>query len=607
MHPSVAARMGFALVVGLWVSACPVFADGGHGHGHAHGPAKSAKANPNAAPQVTAASELFEFVGTLRDGRLQIKLTSRKDKSAVRNARVEVAIDGETAVAAAQPDGSYLLQARALAKPGDHEVIATITAAGVSDLLVGTLAPPHGETFDHDHADHHAAGVDAADTRLEALARRPLVVFGAALGLVGLGLALGLRLSGRASLAKPVAGGALLLALASGLAGLGYGPTGGGATQERSGGHAHGGHGSKEGGQAEGVIEMAADRVAAAKIAVEPVGRGVLTRRLAVPGVVIPDGARQARVPAQVVGTVAEMRKRIGDAVTRGEVIAVISSREVADAKSEYLAAVVNLDLQRTLYERSAALWEKRVTPEQQFLQVKATFAQAQLRVDLARQKLSSLGLDAKVVAQEAKEDGTSQGPSRLRTYEVRAPISGRVVERKVDVGAPVGKEGDASELYVISDLTGIWVDLSVPLGDIDAIKEGQKVKIGHAGKSAEGTIVFVSPVVNAETRSARVIAAFDNKALSWRPGTFVNAEIALGQQEVAIRVPRTSLQTIEGRTVVFVRTPVGFEKREVTLGKSDADDVEVISGLDAGAAIAVGNTFVLKADLGKSEAEHSH
>ena len=146
-----------------------------------------------------------------------------------------------------------------------------------------------------------------------------------------------------------------------------------------------------------------------------------------------------------------------------------------------------------------------------------------------------------------------------------------------------------------------------MPLGDIDAVKEAQKVKIGHADKSAEGTIVFVSPVVNAETRSARVIAAFDNKELSWRPGTFVNAEIALGQQDVAVRVPRTSLQTIEGKTVVFVRTAVGFEKREVTLGKSDADAVEVTSGLDAGTAIAVSNTFVLKADLGKSEAEHSH
>lgn len=604
MHPFAAARIGLALIVGLWVIGSPAFAAGGHDHGHAHGQAKSAKAS--GAAQVMASSELFEFVGTLRDGRLQIRLTNSKDKSPVKDARVEVAIDGETALAAAQADGGYLLQTPALAKPGEHEVIATITAGAASDLLVGTLAPPHGETFDHDHADHHDAGGNAADTRLVALARRPLVALGAALGLIGLGLALGLRLNGRTTLARPLAGGALLIALASAVAGLGYGPRAGVVAPKASGhGHEHGGH--KDGGQPEGVIEMSAERVAAARITVEPVGRAAVTRRLSVPGVVIPDAARQARVPAQVVGTVAEMRKRIGDAAARGEVIAVISSREVADAKSEYLAAVVNLDLQRTLYERSAALWEKRVTPEQQFLQVKATFAQAQLRVDLARQKLSSLGLDAKVVAQEAKEDVTSQGPSRLRTYEVRSPIAGRVVERKVDVGAPVGKEGDASELYVISDLTGIWVDLSVPLGDIDAVKEAQKVKIGHADKSAEGTIVFVSPVVNAETRSARVIAAFDNKELSWRPGTFVNAEIALGQQDVAVRVPRTSLQTIEGKTVVFVRTAVGFEKREVTLGKSDADAVEVTSGLDAGTAIAVSNTFVLKADLGKSEAEHSH
>lgn len=605
MLSSVAARLGLALTVGLWLIGSPVFAAGGHDHGHAHGQTKSAKTGVSSVPQVTANSEQFELVGVLRDGRLNIRLTGKADKAVVKDARIEVAVDGETSVAAPQPDGSYLLQTAALAKPGDREIIATITVGKTSDLLVGTLANARGDAFDHDHAAHHGPNGDVADTRLISLARRPLVALGVGFALVALGLAAGLRISGRSSrLAKPLVAGALVMAAASFATGMVQNP----GITPNPGAHAEGnGHKHGEGDEQEGVIKMPADRIAAAKITIEAAGKGTLSRRLTVPGIIIPDANRQARVPAQVVGTVAEMKKRVGDAVERGEVIAVISSREVADAKSEYLAAVVNQDLQKTLYERSAALWEKRVTPEQQFLQVKATYAQAQLRVDLARQKLSSLGLDAKVVAQEAKQDGTAQGPSRLRSYEVRAPIAGRIVERKVDVGAPVGKEGDASELYAIADLSAVWTELAVPIGDLDTIEEGQTVAIGNAEKSAEGKIVFVSPIVNAETRSARVIAAFDNANMAWRPGTFVTARVALDQQEIGVRVPRTALQKIEGKQVVFARTAAGFEKREVTLGKSDEDAVEVVAGLAAGEAIAVGNTFLLKAELGKAEAEHSH
>jgi cobalt-zinc-cadmium efflux system membrane fusion protein len=174
-------------------------------------------------------------------------------------------------------------------------------------------------------------------------------------------------------------------------------------------------------------------------------------------------------------------------------------------------------------------------------------------------------------------------------------------------VGAPVGKEGDASELYSIADLSSVWVELAVPLADLAAFKEQQRVTVKHDQQTGEAKIVFISPVVNAETRSARVIAALDNPGLTWRPGTFVAAEVAVDQEQVGIRVPRTAVQTIEGKTVVFVRSPRGFVKREVSVGRGDGESVEIALGLAAGEAIAVSNTFLLKADLCKSEAEHSH
>ena len=360
---------------------------------------------------------------------------------------------------------------------------------------------------------------------------------------------------------------------------------------------------------AEGQIKMSAEQIATQEIAVVPVEGGTLSRHLMAPGTITPDTDRIARVPARVVGTVAEMLKRLGDPVKKGEVVAVLDSREVADAKSEYLTASVNTELQKTNYERQQALWDKRISAEATFLQARATYSETQLRLNLARQKLSALGLNADEVVAAAKKDETTPNQSSLRRYELRSPLTGRVVERKVDVGTAVGKEGDPADLYLVADLSTVWVELAVPTTDLAKVKEGAEVLIAprdeDAGQRAKGKIIFVSPILNAETRSARVIAALPNQDFSWRPGTFVTAEIQVGQDAVKMLVPRDALQTMGGEKVAFVRTPEGFERRDVKTGKADDTSVEIVSGLSSGDQIAVQNTFLLKAELGKGEAEH--
>ena len=109
---------------------------------------------------------------------------------------------------------------------------------------------------------------------------------------------------------------------------------------------------------------------------------------------------------------------------------------------------------------------------------------------------------------------------------------------------------------------------------------------------------MFVSPLLDKDTRAARVVASVDNAARKWRPGSFVTAEIPL--DETARRrssLPKTALQTIKGETVVFVRTDEGFEARKVSIGRQDARLVEIAAGLSAGERIAIANTFILKAD----------
>lgn len=356
-----------------------------------------------------------------------------------------------------------------------------------------------------------------------------------------------------------------------------------------------------------GTIAMTPDLIATQAIGTAPVAGGTLSRHLVVPGTITPDADRLVRVPARVAGTVAEMRKRLGETVKKGEVVAVLDSREVADAKSDYLTATVQAELQKINFERQQKLLSTQATAVAQFDLARATYQEAQLRVDLARQKLSALGLNAGDVAAAAKRDEATPNQSSLRQFPLRAPMDGRVVERKVDVGTKVGGESDPADLYTIADLSSVWVVLAVPITELVNIHEGAKVLVGtgtnEATFRATGQVVFVSPLLNADTRNARVIVALPNRDQGWRPGTFVSAAIAVAEEAVAVRVPRTALQTIAGETVAFVRTEEGFQRREVKVGRTDDTGIEVVEGLSPGEEIAVANTFLLKAELGKAEA----
>jgi cobalt-zinc-cadmium efflux system membrane fusion protein len=352
----------------------------------------------------------------------------------------------------------------------------------------------------------------------------------------------------------------------------------------------------------EATIKLSDRQVDAGKFAVSEVQGGMLSKRITVPGSIVPSGDHIARVAVRLLGTVAELRKRLGDAVQAGEVVAVIESREVADAKSEYLAARLVFDLQQTLFTRSTRLFEGKVLSENDFLRARTTFEDARVKIEIARQKLFALSLIAEQI-----EALPQQPVETLRRQELRAPIAGRVAERRVELGSLVGREGQESELFVIVNLSVVWADLAVSPSDLATIHEGQQITIaaGTGGEPSPATIMFVSPLLDKDTRAARVVASVDNAALKWRPGSFITAEIPTDEAPAAIVVPKTALQSLKGDTVVFVRTADGFEARKVSIGRQDARLAEVTSGLVTGEHIASANTFILKADLGKAEVEH--
>jgi cobalt-zinc-cadmium efflux system membrane fusion protein len=348
-------------------------------------------------------------------------------------------------------------------------------------------------------------------------------------------------------------------------------------------------------------IRLTDDRIETAGIELAAVQDGTLARRIVVPGTIVPHADRIARVSVKLSATVTELRKKLGDTVAKGEVIAVLESREVANAKSEYLAARLNNDLQKNLYERDKDLWDRRVIAEQLVLRSQGAAAQARMNFDMARQKLFALGITEDELAALPDEPETS-----LRRQEVRAPLSGRVVDRRVDLGAVVGRDNLETELFTVADLDRVWVELAIGPTNLPAVAEGQAVSIAAHGLSrrAIGKIVFISPILEKETHSARVVAEIANPDGNWRPGSLVHATVAIEERSAALTVPAGAIQTIDKMRVVFVRTPDGFEKRPVTLGDRDDRLFEVLAGVREGETIAVSNTFTLKAELLKSLAE---
>ncbi|MBA4763008.1 MULTISPECIES: efflux RND transporter periplasmic adaptor subunit [unclassified Sphingomonas] len=350
----------------------------------------------------------------------------------------------------------------------------------------------------------------------------------------------------------------------------------------------HGGNEAahEEGEGEEGAITLTAQQIKAAGIEVVRVsssGGGALTLPATIEG--DPQGTQV--VSAAIGGRIVALNRNLGEPVARGQVVAVIESREAASLRAEVEAALARSALAQSNLRREERLFKLRVSPERDLIAARTAATEANIAQRLAQQQVSAAGVSA----------------GSLNRIGVVAPIGGRITARPVVLGQTVAAD---AELFRVSNLARVAVTVSLSPADAARVRVGTPVEISAGGRRSAAPLSFVSPVLDETTRLVTAIALIDNSAGQWRVGEPVSAILYLpGEDGGAVSVPAAAVQTVENRNTVFVRTPTGFRAQAVTLGARGAGTVAVTSGLTGREEVASNGSFTLKAELAKGEAEH--
>ncbi len=332
-------------------------------------------------------------------------------------------------------------------------------------------------------------------------------------------------------------------------------------------------------------LAMSAEILKNTGITTETVNPGGLAAEIVAQATIAPSPTGEAIVTARAGGAVTRLLKRLGDPVRRGEALAIVESRDAAQIAADRTAAAAKAQLAQSNLARERYLYGQKVSP----------------RVDLERAQA-----EAASAAAEARRASVAAGAANVtsdgRSVVVASPITGRVTAENVSLGAFVQSE---TELFRVADPSQIQIEAAVGPADAQRLAPGDRAIIELPdGSTTSARVRAVTPTLSGETRAATAVLDVIGGRL--QPGLAVRVRLfpSRGGTSTAIVVPEEAVQSLNGRDVVFVRTPKGFKATPVTTGQRSAGRIEIVSGLSAGQTIATKNAFLLKAELGKGAGE---
>lgn len=341
------------------------------------------------------------------------------------------------------------------------------------------------------------------------------------------------------------------------------------------------------------VVTLAQDAIERAGIVVSPVGTGDAATGLRLPGIVQADAYRQVEVTPLVAGRITRVHVELGEQVRRGQTMAQVFSPELADAHTQYTSARAALEAHDRELERTRKLVEIGAASRQELERIHAEHTAQTAAVQSARARLELLGVSGAAL-------DASSGKGAGASATVPAPISGVVTERLANVGLNVDL---ASKLFAVTDLSSVWMVADLYEKDFSRVQVGSPAIVtitAYPDLALRGRVSYIDPQVSPDTRTAKLRVEVPNPDGRLRLGMFADVQVPGMHSTKAPVVPRTAIQTVGDRHVVYLvnpKEPGKFIEREVRLGTTDEEIVDVIAGVQPGDVIVTEGSFFVRAE----------
>ncbi|MCS6925246.1 MAG: efflux RND transporter periplasmic adaptor subunit [Candidatus Binatia bacterium] len=336
-------------------------------------------------------------------------------------------------------------------------------------------------------------------------------------------------------------------------------------------------------------------------VQVATVQRHRLAREIRTTAVLEADENRVAHVSPRVPGRVVAVKALLGDTVQAGQLLATLDSLELGQAKAAYLTAKAHYEVARTTYEREQRLLQQQISSQREYLAARSEFLRAETQLQAARETLRLLGLSEQEISQLAW--GKHDLP--LSYVPLRAPFAGVVIEKRVTVGELLTPQ---DRPYTIADLSTLWAMLDIYEKDLGAVSLQAPVRVtvdAYPHESFQGTITYISDLLNQHTRTARARVAIANPHRQLKPGMFGTAVITAPAESTnaILAIPTSAVHRLREQPVAFVQEAEGvFVPRQLQLGRTVESYVEVLTGLHEGEQVVTQGGFYLKSALLQEE-----
>jgi cobalt-zinc-cadmium efflux system membrane fusion protein len=347
-------------------------------------------------------------------------------------------------------------------------------------------------------------------------------------------------------------------------------------------------------------IDLAPDDLKKAQIRTVRVTNGVTAAKLRVPGIVQPNEYREVHVTPLVGGVVKEVPVVLGDHVKRGQPLAIIFSSELAEAETQYVSYLAELDAEHKKLERTQNLVRLGAASQQEEEEVVATHAAHESHVRAALEKLKLLGASDHQIA-------VLKQAEQINPYlVVPAPINGVVLTRNANLGLVANA---AQELFTVADLSTVWIMASVNEKDFAAVRVGSQANISapaYSGRNWKGRVTYIRPEVDPTTRTAQARIEVANPGETLRIEMYVDVEFTAPGASGPV-VPEAAVQSIGERHFVFLpikNSEGSFVLREVRLGPAADGHYSVLEGLRLQEEVVTDGSFILKAEAVRQHPE---